>query len=1079
MADAPKRVAYILRDGRFGTVDEADVPDMPYGTRILTAKQAAQEQADVKQKAADAAEQARYDALPTSQKVLGGINTGLAAAMGPAGYLALGADSGAPPEAGAFSGGVFNGVTAGLGHGLLRQGIDAVAGKEAGDKYAQGVDQQAQASPIARGAGQAFGTVAGVVTPIGEGAEALAAGGLAKVGVKGAGVVSRAGVAASKLGARGLVEGGAIGAGEYAGDQLLHDTDLAVDKLFAATGTSALYGGLTGAVLGGGGSLLASGARGFTDMLAARRGLGASSGEAQRARALIDQSTLDAGINERVTAENPFSFDHQMRLRGDVHQRGKLPIDEPFDIRRGVTIDPDAGLSADGPDAGNAIHDTGKMRDVLKTQRVPFGDIEHQDVWDPSKLPPLRERLANGQEIDPIRLGKMENGKWGIVDGIHRIAANKESGATDILARTAEGHFPQKLNSDVFNFKRDIPTEGGAYRPHYEIGFDPEAGIAPRANGKFQGKIAAEDAALMTANKRSVGLRGDIDAAGVETQAPIKLTQPSARAAAPTGTLKQLSNEMAVDSLGATKKQITNALENVTPDLKTSRQAVGDYMNRQVIGNLAGDSGPIAATAKVGWGGRADELLPLIQADKNGRIGAGLSDALNANPARVSMHDVAQIHADVYRGMLKDHTAIAGAETLHNRLTQEMQALYNAGKVAPDGTIGATDLFYVRSDLAKQAYELGRANGAAGDAYKGFLRKIDRLTIDSIDKSAAAVGKSGVGDNIRYWKREWQLASAAEEMAMGGTERVTGNNVLGIREGIAGATAMMTGHPILGVIGPLAMKASKERGKAMAAYALGQIADRASLAKLVARSDAQIGAAARGLLAPAAKGSLEAHVAPTSTKAVAKTALARVAAFQNDPEKLVEHSSRDVEGIASHSPDIASAIVSRHIQAMTFLSSKVPQQADPDPLDPHAAPHMTSSEQATFARYALYVDKPERFFQEVARGKLTPEGAETAQALMPRAFEQLQAQTAEALALQLSRGNRLPFRQREMLGQLLDFAATPSQRPGHAAFLQQNLADVLPSNDLSSAAPAKSRRSSITPSGSALDRLEAGGPGHR
>ena len=140
---------------------------------------------------------------------------------------------------------------------------------------------------------------------------------------------------------------------------------------------------------------------------------------------------------------------------------------------------------------------------------------------------------------------------------------------------------------------------------------------------------------------------------------------------------------------------------------------------------------------------------------------------------------------------------------------------------------------------------------------------------------------------------------------------------------------------------------------------------------------------------------------------------------------------------------------------------------------------MTPTEQASFARYAWYTEKPDRFFAEVSRGKLTPEGAEVAHALMPRAFEQLQQETAEALTTQLARGNRLPFRQRELLGQLLDFAATPAQRPEHRAFLQQNVSPVLPSNERIPSAGPKGPRRTSSQNGSALDRLEAGGPGRR
>lgn len=71
---------------------------------------------------------------------------------------------------------------------------------------------------------------------------------------------------------------------------------------------------------------------------------------------------------------------------------------------------------------------------------VPINDIEHQDIWQESKMSPLLERMENNLPIDPIRLGEsaLTDGKWSIVDGIHRVAASKKMGYTKIPAFCAE-----------------------------------------------------------------------------------------------------------------------------------------------------------------------------------------------------------------------------------------------------------------------------------------------------------------------------------------------------------------------------------------------------------------------------------------------------------------------------------------------------------------------------------------------------------------------------------------------------------------------------------------------------------------
>lgn len=820
------RVAVLDPNGRFATIDEADLEKLPAGARVLTKAQVDKRETDERQIAAEKAEDERYDALPTYRKVLGGVTAATSALTTGWNPLTVGSTPDAPPTLAAYGAGVSNQITGGLLEGGVRRGLDYFAGKEASDHYAAQVDQQRAASPSGYGLGQLVGAGAGLVSAAGAGPEALAAKGLAKAGVTGTSVLGRAGVEAAKLGVRGAVEGGLMGAGDYVGDALLHDHDLAAEKLFASTGTGALYGGAGGAILGGGGSLLASGSR--------------------------------AGA-------------------------------------RGI------------------------------------------------------------------------------------------AGA---LAQRAE-------------------AAGG----------------------------------------------------------------------------KTLANELAFDALNATKAQAVDALEHVAG----GKHAVGEYINRQILGGITEGTGGVVGAIKAAFNGRADSLLETIRADKYGRIATGLSDAVKSTAARFDMHAMDTLYKTIAGDMIRSPAKIAGADAFVRRIELEMSALKNAGKIAADGTISAEDAFYTRAALEKQAYELGKTSGAAGEAYKSFLRYWDDSMIRTIDRAAEAAGKSGIANDIRYWKGEWQLSSAAEKAATGGAERIAHNNIFGLREGIAAgvglATAASSDDPLTGFAAALGTavggKILRERGAAVAAHMLSSLADHAMLSRFVARMDTQIARASKGLLADPVKGALKPADVMPPTRTLARTALSRVAAFQADPDAFVDKATRDVEAIAAHSPEIANGLVTRQVQGMTFLSSKMPVQDDPDPLDPHKAPKMTSNEEAEFGRYAYYVDKPEQFFSEVARGKLTSEGAEVAQALMPRAFGELQQATADALTTQLARGHKLPYRQRLLLGILLDFPAVASQRPEHARFLQQNVDTPPPSDKLSSAAPAKSRRASITPSGSALDRLEANGPGRR
>lgn len=386
--------------------------------------------------------------------------------------------------------------------------------------------------------------------------------------------------------------------------------------------------------------------------------------------------------------------------------------------------------------------------------------------------------------------------------------------------------------------------------------------------------------------------------------------------------------------------------------------------------------------------------------------------------------------------------------------------------------VAVQDLIAERKAVDRMVFDNAALDASATIEAKRELRsKLEDLVVKSLDETS---GKLPGELKAKYLglKKDYLALSIGHDLLEDSAARDAKHAFLGLSDLTAGNGS---------IIKSIAYKIAKRNVHAVAAAQLYQEAERGTLARWINKTDDQIARASKGLIAAPEKGAAKAsEVMPPPRQLVSKT-LARVAAFQADPDAFVDHASRQVESIATHSPEIADGIVTRQVRAMSLLSSKLPQQGEPDPLDPHKRVEMTPSEEASFARYAWYAEKPERFFAEVSRGKLTPEGAETAQALMPRAFEQLQQETFEALTTQLARGNKLPFRQRELLGQLLDFAATPTQRPQHRAFLQQNVADVLPSNEPPlSAAPAKSRRATTPPSGSdALDRLEAKGPGRR
>lgn len=529
--------------------------------------------------------------------------------------------------------------------------------------------------------------------------------------------------------------------------------------------------------------------------------------------------------------------------------------------------------------------------------------------------------------------------------------------------------------------------------------------------------------------------------------------------------LRAMSNEAAFRSLQATSSKVGKV---VGVD-KAERAAIGDWLNREIF---AADKG----AGEIWRSGKPDGLRDAIQGLRDGKVLERLSAATQAAPARVNVEDLARLADGIHQAMAKDPLRASGADAFLRRVEMEATALSKSGRIGADGTLDAVDSYRLRGALERQAYELGQTSGdAAKQAYKEYLRGWDDITVRAIDEAATKAGKAGAREEILAAKREYQLASKALRLAEDGARRTAGNNAIGLRVGLGALGALAHGN-IIGAAGMLgAGKVVQDRGYALAAYAANRLADSQAVARWVAKVDDQISKASKGLLDKPAKGLLKESDKMPPTRALSRTALSKVAEFQADPETYLDKVARQHEALAAHSPEIAEALTAKHVQAMTFMASKVPVSPDPDPLDPHPAPKLTANEQAELGRYWYYVEKPSRFYAEVARGKLTYEGAEVAKALTPGAFEQLQMQTAEALTERLAKGDKLPFRQRQTLGVLLDFATTPSQRPEHARFLQKNAITPEPPP------PPAPRRAAPIPSQrtSSYDRLEADGPGRR
>ncbi|MES2338893.1 MAG: hypothetical protein V4537_12425, partial [Pseudomonadota bacterium] len=370
-----------------------------------------------------------------------------------------------------------------------------------------------------------------------------------------------------------------------------------------------------------------------------------------------------------------------------------------------------------------------------------------------------------------------------------------------------------------------------------------------------------------------------------------------------------VANDLAYDALGATK----TAAKKINEKIEGGTKAVGDYVNRRILSTSADDAS-LLGTIK---SGRADEMLPRIQAEV-AADGAKIGDIVQASPVRVDANDLIAKAMKTHAEMMSDPTRIAGADAFQRQIGQTFDAFANGGKLV-DGHMDLSEMYYARAKMEGVAHEMKRANGAAGDAMKDWLRQVDEHLVTKIDEAARAIGDTGKRDELLGLKREYQLGKAAEKAATEGADRIAGNNTFGIREGIGGMVGLAMGHPIAAIGAAIAGKVARERGSAAGAYLLTKMADMRILSRAVTSADEQIGRSAKGLLAPPKARPLPEPLSTVPLRERAAKVIDHAATAAANPERLATDVANHVDALNSNAPNLASGLGQRMTSAYALL----------------------------------------------------------------------------------------------------------------------------------------------------------------
>jgi hypothetical protein len=1081
------RVQVIAPDGTRGSVDARDIDNLPDGARVLSNEEIAQEKLE-----------AEYAKASTGSKIAGAV---------------LGAGP-RPPQVDAFAHSAQSALTAGISPAVTRVAADAIK-PGAGKAYAERLDDEATAYPGTTTAGAVTGIAGGAAIGMAGGGSAgagLARGlpmnalgtaaapiehGVVKAlgGLATRGALGRAATQGAAMAVRGAVEGAAYSGIEQAASDVTHDQPIRGEKLYAAMGHGALGGGVIGGGLGAAGSLVGSALR-SSARVASRRGgfvpdlepLGMGEAAPAGREVKLGADALDAGLHEKAPAGvDVFDFSRrEVSIRG----QGKVPkpsAERPLDITGRMSIDPDAGLFAPrgkvtdpfnfGQERKVFPHDpkaaTGNPKMNRHFETLPIDDIDSGPVWDSAgKLKNLRKKVADGVALDPIRVAQTEGGRWEVVDGIHRLALAKEMGMTHMptIAEYAPGTFKGSGGgglADTFDFSGKVSATSRPVRQRFDIGLDPDAGIAERAGGKFQGKFATEDPFYTSTAKdapRRAGLRADPGELGpVEAKSPINMpwmdvdgVAASAGKMDATGAARGMAHDWAWRAVGGGfGLQSTRYAKEAAKHFPGGTKDLGEVALRfDLIDRGAAASSPKAAAWTAAKSGTPADIAPRA-ARASDEVGAKIGAITEASGARIEMGRVMSAADDV----VKQYRREAGRGPLASAAQTYGDELRGVLRPGSDGRVSLQDVLAQRKILDDIVYEEAKTLDPRGrvKALREVRGNLESIITDALDEASGKVPGAQRAEYQRL-KKDYHALRILSEAAEDSAARSSKGATFGLGEKFAMGSAVASGHLLSAPVIGLAGKMVKERGAAAAAAFLSRAAEQGMIARAVEKVDLLVGNAARNVLREGAAEGRGLTAKPrTSPREVAisreqgraqqaeKQAQARAIVqwagqHQANPAQMIRQIEEAAAQVGQHGgPKTAEAYTTSTLRAINFIIGHIPAKERRDPLDPRTTPPLTYEEADKLVRATKYAVQPMTVWDDFARGKVTTEGIRAAKAFMPDTYTEFQGQLMEHVQNHMLRNKKLTASQRLRVDKLLGFPAGPDLRPDTIRRLQANL----------------------------------------
>lgn len=600
--------------------------------------------------------------------------------------------------------------------------------------------------------------------------------------------------------------------------------------------------------------------------------------------------------------------------------------------------------------------------------------------------------------------------------------------ATSAGAKIAGNVLPKTLS----------PLVQGAVTKATELGLGSAAESALYGAGKAVSESAIQDkpltaeAVLMDGGYSALigGLTGGA-LGGAASVAGKGIKVAGEKMAGLIGDSKELESRLVARGLGASKRDMGAILgnefkqENINHAYKAIQSNIDEL---GASGSFADDFNKLE-DSRLGAGSitrNNDELMTNVEKLKS-KAGDAISTSLDNVQEVTNTNTIIKALKDA--GDEISGIDFANKDKLNNfikRLEDEVSDMdLITGELTPK-ELTAKELWELRKELDSVIYD-DKITVKANTSYAKALQKARGEIEDKLESMVQSQGDEAY-KNYKSAKKAYSGASDIEKLLIEQNKK-NANNLFGLTAYDSGAAGAVIGGAPGAAIGFLGRKVIADYGDKAALYVLSQLEKRAgTLNKVVDES-------IEGLMSASRKSGTIATL--TASRDKNKSYDEKIKELEIQRQRIDEMKNEldvNLSELGAAAPETALQLRDKTINALDFLTSKMPKSQEVNPLVEYRVPE---SQVDKFNRYVTAVERPQTIMQNLKGGYISPEEVEVLRKVYPEIHLKLKSKALDLLSTKEGKKD-VNYQLRLQLQKLLNTKSDVNLYPTSIKTLQQS-----------------------------------------